>query len=96
MVAGKPAVSTAGFPSRAEFSPSQLRICVVSAVARFAPYTRSSSQNVSSMGEVTVLRALEAGDPAKYAEVVRRRAGSVWGAWGARHETVRLWAARSA
>jgi Family of unknown function (DUF5946) len=50
----------------------------------------------ASMGEVTVLRALEAGDPAEYAEVVRRWAGSVWEAWGAHHETARLWAARSA
>lgn len=50
----------------------------------------------ASMGEVTVLCALETGDPAKYAEVVRWWAGSVWEAWGAHHETVRLWAARSA
>ena len=41
MVAGKPAVSTAGFPSRAEFPPSQSRICVVSAVARFGMYLRN-------------------------------------------------------
>ena len=48
----------------------------------------------ASMGEVTVLRALEAGDPGEYGEVARRWAWSVWEAWSAHHETVRLWAAR--
>jgi hypothetical protein len=46
------------------------------------------------MGGITVLRALEAGDPPEYGEVARLWAGSVWGAWSAHHETVRLWAAR--
>src|SRR5918993_598659 len=35
-IAGKPAVETAGFPSRAESPPSQSRICVEPTVARFA------------------------------------------------------------
>jgi hypothetical protein len=48
----------------------------------------------ASMGEVTVLRALEARDPDEYGEVARLWAESVWGAWSAHHETVRLWAAR--
>ena len=48
----------------------------------------------ASMGAVTVLRALEAGGPAEYGEVARLWAESVWGAWSAHHETVRLWAAR--
>ena len=48
----------------------------------------------ASMGEVTVLRALEARDPAEYGEVARFWAESVWGAWSAHHATVRLWAAR--
>ena len=48
----------------------------------------------ASMGAVTVLRALEARDPAEYGEVARLWAGSVWGAWFTHHETVPLWAAR--
>ena len=48
----------------------------------------------ASMGAVTVLRALEARDPAEYGEVARLWAESVWWAWSAHHETVRLWAAR--
>jgi hypothetical protein len=48
----------------------------------------------ASMGGITVLRALEAGDPVEYGEVARLWAGSVWGAWSAHHEAVRLWAAR--
>ncbi len=37
--------------------------------------------------------ALEAGDPDEYGEVARLWAESVWWAWSAYHETVRLWAA---
>ena len=50
----------------------------------------------ASIGEITVLHALEACAPDEYVEVVRRWAESVWEAWSAHHETVRFWAARSA
>ena len=50
----------------------------------------------TSVGEITVLHALGACDLDEYAEVVRRWAEGVWEAWGAHHETVRFWAARSA
>ena len=48
----------------------------------------------ASLGEFTVLSALEADDPDEYGEVARRWAESVWGAWSAHHETVRQWASR--
>ncbi len=47
-----------------------------------------------SMGETTVLSALEAGAPDEYGKISHQWAESVWEAWRAHHETVRLWAAR--
>ena len=48
----------------------------------------------ASMGDVTVLYVLEAGDPIGYEEAAYLWAESVWEAWSAYHETVRHWAVR--
>ena len=48
----------------------------------------------TSMGGVTVLRALETEDAEEYGKVAREWAESVWEAWSAYHEIVRPWAVR--
>jgi hypothetical protein len=48
----------------------------------------------TSMGGVTVLRALETEGAEEYGKVARVWAKSVWEAWSAYHEIVRRWAAR--
>jgi hypothetical protein len=48
----------------------------------------------TSMGGVTVLRALQAEDADEYGKVARVWAESVWKAWSAYHGIVRSWAIR--